>query len=263
MQVAAQPWGFLATLAWTALALGLAIPVALPAADWAIAWLFSAHPGRFVRDDIALTVGVLVAVAVLAFAARRAGWQPRDYFGLTRSDTRHLVIGIAAVAVAQAAFFGLLFLSAKGIPTPAESRLNPAGGVLAVLLPLFTAIIVGPIGEEVIFRGFLYRGLAASRLGIGGAIVHHRARLDRLALRPLVELPGREPRVRADPRLVPMAQRHDDTHDRAARPMEFPVRYARYHGGGRLAALDLQSMSTFRKTDVHFSGTCATAASAP
>ena len=40
-----------------------------------------------------------------------------------------------------------------------------------MLLPLFTAIIVGPIGEEVIFRGFLYRGLAASRLGIGGAIV--------------------------------------------------------------------------------------------
>ena len=39
-----------------------------------------------------------------------------------------------------------------------------------MLLPLFTAIVVGPIGEEVIFRGFLYRGLAASAVGVGGAI---------------------------------------------------------------------------------------------
>jgi membrane protease YdiL (CAAX protease family) len=31
--------------------------------------------------------------------------------------------------------------------------------------------IVAPVAEELIFRGFLYRGLAASRLGIIGAIV--------------------------------------------------------------------------------------------
>jgi membrane protease YdiL (CAAX protease family) len=170
MQASEQPWGFWATLAWTALALGLAVAVALPAANWAATGLFPTHPGRFVRDDIALIVGVVIAVAVLAFAVRRAGWSPAAYFALTRPSTRHLVIGIAVVAIAQAAFFSLLFLVGKGIPTPAESRLDRAAGALAVLLPLFTAIIVSPISEEVIFRGFLYRGLAASRLGIGGAI---------------------------------------------------------------------------------------------
>ena len=170
MQAAEQPWGFWATWAWTALAVGLAVLASLLVADWSTVRLFPAHPGRFVRDDIALTVGMLIAVAVLAFAARRAGWSAATYFGLTRPNPRHLVIGVAAVAVAQAAFFSLLFLSAKGIPTPAESRLNPTAGLLAVLLPLLTAILVGPVGEEVIFRGFLYRGLAASRLSIGGAI---------------------------------------------------------------------------------------------
>jgi hypothetical protein len=32
-------------------------------------------------------------------------------------------------------------------------------------------VVVAPIGEELVFRGFFYRGLAASRLGITGAIL--------------------------------------------------------------------------------------------
>ena len=40
-----------------------------------------------------------------------------------------------------------------------------------VALPWFAAIIAGPIFEEVFFRGFMFRGIEASGLGNGGAIL--------------------------------------------------------------------------------------------
>jgi uncharacterized protein len=47
----------------------------------------------------------------------------------------------------------------------------PVGTALASLSFFIEAVILAPIAEELIFRGFLFRGLAASRLGVGGAIV--------------------------------------------------------------------------------------------
>jgi CAAX protease family protein len=47
----------------------------------------------------------------------------------------------------------------------------PITSTLAVSLLFVWAVIVAPLTEELIFRGFLYRGLAASRLGVPGAIV--------------------------------------------------------------------------------------------
>ena len=42
-------------------------------------------------------------------------------------------------------------------------------GTLALLL--FAAVVAAPVGEEIVFRGFLFRGWSASRLGVTGTIV--------------------------------------------------------------------------------------------
>ena len=39
----------------------------------------------------------------------------------------------------------------------------------------FLAVVVAPISEEVAFRGFLFRGLSASWLGVSGTIVRNSA----------------------------------------------------------------------------------------
>ena len=40
------------------------------------------------------------------------------------------------------------------------------------LVPFFIAVaVVAPITEEIVFRGFLFRGLSASFLGVSGTLI--------------------------------------------------------------------------------------------
>src|SRR5262249_15237916 len=117
----------------------------------------------------AATVG---AFAVLALAVRLSRLPLRDYLALTVPRWRDLVIGWAGVALLYAAtalanhFFG---------PLPFKVFVGHLyhSALCRGDLPLLAAmlIVVAPLSEEILFRGFLLPGWAASKLRPAGAIL--------------------------------------------------------------------------------------------
>jgi membrane protease YdiL (CAAX protease family) len=113
-----------------------------------------------------------VQVAVLALAARLAGWPVGQYLGLTRPPTRDVAYGIVALAVVLGALEILTHLLGRESVTPFQSdayRAARAAGLLPLMWLAF--VVAAPVGEEVTFRGFLFRGWEASRLGVFGTIL--------------------------------------------------------------------------------------------
>src|SRR5207244_5387102 len=97
------PWGFWATLGW----LGVAIVSFFAAAilcgfSYGLWWGFT-HPGQTfdanspVLAYLVTAISVPAAAAVLALAARRAGWPARDYLGLVLPKMRYVLIGFGSL----------------------------------------------------------------------------------------------------------------------------------------------------------------------
>jgi membrane protease YdiL (CAAX protease family) len=157
---APRPWGAWATFGWAALAtvLGQA------AATLAVLG-FDAGGGAAVRYHgplVALATLILnpVQIAVLVAAARRTGTTARDYFALVRFRGRDLAIGLIAGAAIAAAIAAYAAATGRPLVSPFQIETyatTPSIGWLIVLA--FAIIIVAPLGEEIVFRGFLFRGL--------------------------------------------------------------------------------------------------------
>lgn len=117
-----------------------------------------------------LVAGGIVGTGLLVlFAKLKRGWSARRYLALETVSWRVL-----------AAWIGITigFLVLYHAVTLVLKPENTAGMYLALYESagypwLFWLAIAGvaPVFEEVFFRGFLFRGLAASRLGTWGAIV--------------------------------------------------------------------------------------------
>jgi CAAX protease family protein len=111
-----------------------------------------------------------VVVLPLVIAVQLAGWSQTDYFALTRPRVRWVAIGIActlAWMLAQlAVIFGLSILVAGRPPWQDNGT-----SILMLWCASSFAVLYAPVLEELTYRGFLYRGLAHSRLGANGAIL--------------------------------------------------------------------------------------------
>jgi membrane protease YdiL (CAAX protease family) len=111
-----------------------------------------------------------IEIGVLAVAARwRTGRGALDYLGLVAFRWRDLLIG-ALVIVALAVTFDLIdpYIGVDVVPA-FETDVFSTVRHSAWLLPVAAAVVlIGPIGEEVVFRGFLFRGWV--RPGVGGAV---------------------------------------------------------------------------------------------
>jgi membrane protease YdiL (CAAX protease family) len=168
-------WLFWGTLAWTvvllaamaAVGIGLLAIVAhgyglgLGEAAAATArfnpvWLAS-------LDSIALLVPQAL---LLLLAARLRGWSFADYLGLRLPSRRHLLIGMSATA-ALVLVFDILSWVMRWPLTPGGfvEGLKRDPTLTTVLLMWVSMTMTAPIGEELVFRGFIYPGFAASRLG--------------------------------------------------------------------------------------------------
>ena len=92
----------------------------------------------------------------------------RDYLALRAVSWRTAVAWFLIYAALFAAVHGLLY----ALELPASSDLVRRQFATAGSVPLFVAVIVivGPFLEEVFFRGFMFAGIAASRLGVAGAV---------------------------------------------------------------------------------------------
>ena len=167
-------WGLLAFLAWLA---AEAIVLVVFLLRWS-----ALHPEQpldvrqFDSDGWLIAFSVLlpavIECAVLALAARRSGWSVKDYLGLTRPRRHDVMLGLACVVVLMAGSDVLSWLLGRELLPPFMVNVyRAARDSGAAPLLLVAAVIAAPIGEELMFRGFLFRGWAASSLGVGGTVL--------------------------------------------------------------------------------------------
>ena len=103
---------------------------------------------------------VLIAVQIgaVTLLARLAHWPAGEYLGLVRPNGRDTVIAIVSVALFIPAWYALAYiLGIHSSQTPDLYHNARAVGILP--LYWFVSVVVAPVAEEIVFRGFLFRGL--------------------------------------------------------------------------------------------------------
>src|SRR5262249_39443693 len=165
-------WALLAFCAWLA-AEALVLIVFL------MRW-FARNPGVPLDVDkvshngyvvsIAAIVSMAVQCAVVVLAIRRSRQPIAEYLGLVRRPrVREVVFCLASVAVILIASDLLSWTIGHDLVPPFMVKVYQAArdaGPPAFLLLLIAVVIAAPIGEEIMFRGFLFRGWASSPVGV-------------------------------------------------------------------------------------------------
>lgn len=162
MATAQQPWGRAATFGLGLLAL-LAGQVA---ALFTLTWWYGAGIMQlpdFAGDGAAVTIIIVasnpVQIALLALFARMRGDSAAGYLGFIWPKRSELIFGIAAIGALIVAGDALSWALGHNIVTPFQSDIYRTASASGWLLWLWLGIVViGPIGEETLFRGFLFRG---------------------------------------------------------------------------------------------------------
>jgi uncharacterized protein len=173
-----KPLGIGATLGWTLLAFAIAQAVG---AAIVLLWFSASAPtelstSRFDGTLVARVTLVTnpVQIVLLGVIARwRTGASAVAYLGLVRFTPREFLIGFLATAALAAAIDGASHLAGLDIVTPFQTDIFTtarADGWLPALL--LAIVVVGPIGEEIMFRGFLFRGwVTPDARGVAAVVV--------------------------------------------------------------------------------------------
>lgn len=116
--------------------------------------------------------GQVVMLGIVVLATRTTGWSTSHYLALGRPRPMEVALGIASQAIVSLLFMALLigFALWLGAPGPTREPYLSDSGTVAVGLLLLWGVVVAPVCEEIVFRGFVFRGLADSVLGPFGAI---------------------------------------------------------------------------------------------
>jgi len=175
------PWGLLGTIVWGAAGVCAWFAVQFAVIVAVVFWRDSTAPGsvdmqKMANDGFLLAFITIVAapawIGVSVLAARLRGWRARDYLALVPPRRGEIVVGIACLAALLVGFDLLTLLVGRDV-VPSFMREAYLSARTAGSLPLFfiAVVIVAPVSEEIAFRGFLFRGLGASWLGVSGAAI--------------------------------------------------------------------------------------------
>ena len=178
---ACEPWGF-----WASTGFGILATIAWAVVQWiaaiaVLAWLgidaqSSAEEIKAATSHGAMiaaaTLGAMpAAVGVLAIAIRLRGCGFSDYLGLRWPSRSDLWLGLFVLAVIiPLGDFASWFTGRPIVPNFVVDAYKTALGSHALLSFILALVVAAPLMEELLFRGFLLRGYAASRLGPGGAV---------------------------------------------------------------------------------------------
>src|SRR6266849_9722839 len=154
-----KTWGILATLAFAALAFLLGQAVGVGAMTAAM----GADLSRTAYDGAAVAVSVLVGnpvqIVTLALAARMTGEDLLAYFALDVPRRRDVIIAVAGLAVVILVGDALTLAFGRELVPAFQLQIHRSARADGALLSLWVAlIVVAPVGEELLFRGFLFRG---------------------------------------------------------------------------------------------------------
>jgi membrane protease YdiL (CAAX protease family) len=116
-----------------------------------------------------IIVAALPTIALLWVAIRMAGGEFAEYLALNWPTKRELLLafGVTAIVVLAESFVASLV----GARLPITDSYRVVGGPGSLLALLVGGCIAGPIVQEFIVRGFMFRGWSQSSLGPVGAIV--------------------------------------------------------------------------------------------
>jgi membrane protease YdiL (CAAX protease family) len=171
-----RPWGSLSTFGWAVLAV-LVSNVA------SVAFLWASDPGALdtiLADPtksgpyfaILICLANLVQVAVLLPTARFAGWSIIDYFGLTWPSARETTLAVTVMAGFVLGYDALTYAIDRDVVSPFQidvyRNASNSGGLVMMWLAM---VIYAPVGEELMFRGFLYRGWAQTPQAVLPAVL--------------------------------------------------------------------------------------------
>jgi membrane protease YdiL (CAAX protease family) len=173
-RVELSPWGFWGTLGWGLFALATTLfAIAIYSLFWMLAHQLSIpDPADPAFATAAGIVASIAPIVVLVISVKSRRYSLRDYFALNRIPRRDLVFGIAGLFALMVIFEAVerLFGIDSGTQSVAASY---RAAKLAGMLPMLwlAVVVVAPITEEILFRGFLHSGWAQSWLGAAGTIV--------------------------------------------------------------------------------------------
>jgi uncharacterized protein len=168
-------WGYWATFGWALLAFIVSQFGALAL----LLWLRSADIEELLAnpyDGVTVTLFLLIAnpimIAVIALAVRLARAGLAEYLALVLAPRRELVVGLVALVGVIALGDALLLVSGHELVTPFQTQAYVTAAAEGWLAPMAAgAIVLAPAGEEVLFRGFLFRGWARSPRSVWPAVV--------------------------------------------------------------------------------------------
>ncbi|MCH8197903.1 MAG: CPBP family intramembrane metalloprotease [Proteobacteria bacterium] len=176
------PWGFWPTIGWSVVvflvyvgisvailfAIGAAYSAADPNADIEEFVEAAATNGFVAFLGISLAAPLCTGL-VLLLIKFKATLSVEEYLCLVPVGARTALIWFAFLALVLIGSDLLTY--SLGRPIVPEVMVELYRTSHFVALPWFAVIIAGPIFEEVFFRGFMFRGIEASGLGNGGAIL--------------------------------------------------------------------------------------------
>ena len=168
-------WGYWTTLGWAILAFLAGQFIGFGVLLWqrSGAWnTILVTPFDGVLVTLFILISNPVTIAVLMLAVRAAGSGQADYLALKWPARRDVLAGVGWLIVLIAVCDALLYFSGRTLVTQFQEQSYTTAAAEGWLLPMFAAaILIAPAGEEVMFRGFLYRGWARSERSVWPAIV--------------------------------------------------------------------------------------------
>jgi uncharacterized protein len=163
----AQPktWGYFATFGWALLAyLAASIGTVVVLYLWDPATIptnldFSALMKDAHYISLSTIVTNTILVACLVVPAWIAHWKAKDYLALNWTSGQEVGIALASMVVLLPLLDGLAYILGQPIIPPFVIDLYKSAQSTGSLVLLWLAIVVAaPVAEEIIFRGFIFRG---------------------------------------------------------------------------------------------------------
>jgi membrane protease YdiL (CAAX protease family) len=121
----------------------------------------AATPGHYDGTLVALVALTTNPALIGLFWAivRYRGLDAREYLGLRRFTFAHFLVGVLAIAGLAAVVYTVAYVVKLDIVPTFQTDTYVSARRAGWLVPLLLAVVVvAPIGEEITFRGFLYRG---------------------------------------------------------------------------------------------------------
>jgi hypothetical protein len=177
----AKPWGLWATLGFSAIIFGLFCVLQILVATAFVSFAKAEHPeldlevyakslpsNGFCIAVMVIVSGLICTPLTLLFTRLRKNISVTNYIGFKEPTKREWVQWLLILAAFMFLSDGISLLLHQPVVPPFMIDAYKTASSLPTLL--FAIVVVAPIFEEIFFRGFLFQGIRASRLGPLGAI---------------------------------------------------------------------------------------------